>query len=86
MPLSCPSITPYKINCPFVHCPSILGNCPPPLGDNRCRFRVIAGSQFVGKYYRIQTAFFMSELWLILQNVENHLHHKVNELQLLIGV
>ena len=29
---------------------------------------------------------FMSELWLVLQNVENHLHHKVNELQLLIEV
>ena len=59
---------------------------PPPWGDNKCRFRVIAGSQFVGKYYHTQTVFFMSELWLILQNVENYVHHKVNELQLLIEV
>jgi len=28
----------------------------------------------------------MSELWLILQNVGNYVHHKVNELQLLIEV
>ena len=86
MPLSCPSITPYKINCPFVHCPSILGNCPPPLGDNMCWFQ---------KYYR---HFICREILSYSSNIfhvknmadfakwENNVYRKSNGLQLLIEV
>ena len=54
------------VHCPIVHLSPPFGvTVPPPLGDNKCRFRVIAHPLFVGKYYHIQAVFFVSKLWLV---------------------
>ena len=71
--------------CPIVHCPPFEVTAP-PLVITSVVFRVITDSLFVGKYYHIRTVFFISKSWYILQNAENNIHRKANELQSLIEV